>query len=125
MKKFMATISLLIMVGCVPHRPIVDLKTGMHNHDQYKFDLYECQQLAKQGINTAQGATTGALLGSLFGLGLGAALGGVLGDTKTGMAAGAIGGGATGLLKGAGEGAQQQKTIVNNCLRGRGYNPLY
>jgi len=102
----------IIMPGCAS-KPIVDT----YNVDmvQYKKDLAECEEIARQveaGTITAKSAA--------FGAGVGAAYGVIGGGVGTGAAAGAVSGGAGGLLKSDDEKAQ----VAKNCLRYRGYAVL-
>lgn len=105
------------LAGCA-WRPVVDPKTSAHP-ENYDTDLAECRQLAQQGAHPGGSAAGGALVGA----GVGAALAVATGNK--GLAGQAAGGGAVlGGAKGAGAGANEQRTIVRNCMKGRGYAVL-
>jgi len=93
---------------------MVDTKNqDMSNYGQ---DLYECQEYAKN-INPAQSAAGGAAVGAV----LSAVIAGILGGDKSRAAAvGAV----TGALSGGAAGGNNQKTVISNCLLGRGYKVL-
>ncbi|HET7361944.1 MAG TPA: hypothetical protein VFJ70_00090 [Burkholderiales bacterium] len=87
----------LSLAGCA-YRPVVDPKTSRHP-ENYETDLAECRQLAEQGAHPGGSAAGGALVGA----GGGAVLGGA---------------------KGAGSGENEQRAMVRNCMKGRGYAVL-
>lgn len=97
------------------YQPVIDMK-GV-DKKQYAVDLFECQEYANQA-SLAEDAAAGALMGAA----LGAALASTLDDSHAlqGAGAGAVAGGATGL----GNAAKTQNTIVDNCMKGRGYKVL-
>ena len=119
-----ALIGLLSLSACATpqtYTPIVDLK-GVDTY-RYQQDLAECRQYGEQ-VNPAGDAAGSALIGGGVGAALGAATGAVFGSPGAGAAAGAaIGGIGSGAGSGLG-GIEKQKQIINNCLRGRGYNIL-
>lgn len=98
----------------VPYRPVIDTGAPLGNYDA---DLAACTQLAEQrpvGSSAAGGAVAGALFGALLGAAFGLH-GSNLGQVA---ASGAVSGGA----QGTGAAMAQQRGIVANCMRGRGYN---
>jgi hypothetical protein len=108
--------------GCsqTSYVPVVDLKQSKNGGANYEQDLNECQALAGQrdpASQTVQGAGVGALVGA----GLGAALGALSGRPGGGAATGAVLGGAGGGLSQGAGGFDNQRAIIVNCLRGRGY----
>jgi hypothetical protein len=119
---FMWAALLLLVAGCATtYTPVVDTK-GL---DQQKFqqDMAECRMLADQ-VNVTEDGVTDGLIGAGFGAAAGAALGALSGNAgmgaATGSVVGAFGAGGTGAVSAA----QRQKTIMNNCLTGRGYKIL-
>jgi hypothetical protein len=105
------------LAGCA-YRPVVDPKTSLHP-EHYETDLAECRQLAEQGAHPGGSAAGGAAIGA----GVGAALAVATGrNDRIGQAAG--GGAVIGGAKGAGAGAHEQRAIVRNCMKGRGYAVL-
>lgn len=89
----------------------------------YQQDLAECQAYANQ-VSPVQDAAVGALGGAAVGAGLGALTGAAFKGVSVGKGAaiGAIGGGVIGLAGGAYTGHQNQREVLNNCMRGRGYS---
>jgi hypothetical protein len=130
MKRFglvlMANLSLgaLALTGCAQsYQPVVDTK-GVDSA-RYQQDLYDCRQYAEQ-VSPAGNAAIGGLGGAAGGAALGAITGAILPGVSAGNGAalGAATGGAVGVAGGAYKGVNDQKTIINNCLRGRGYSVL-
>ena len=118
MNKVMLTLTLMALVmimGCGHrHKGIVD--TQGVDMQQYRRDLFECQQYAEQvDPKAAKGAVAGAVIGG--------AIGGVL-DGKKGAQKGAGVGAITGLAKGGAKTRREKSQVVKNCMRGRGYNVL-
>ena len=108
----------LFLAGCASYRPLVDLRPGQ-SQPQYEAALIECQRIAEQVSPASH-----ALVGAVAGAGLSALLATVGGrgyDRGASARMGAVLGGAGG----AGEGANAQRQIIINCLRGRGFNALY
>lgn len=92
----------------------------------YNQDLAECQSYANQ-VSPAQDAAVGALGGAATGAALGAISGALFKGFSAGegAAVGAAAGGVLGLAGGAYTGTQNQKQVLNNCMRGRGYSTYY
>ncbi len=110
------TFACALSSGCapVPYRPVIDQGAPLGNYDA---DMSACTQLAQQrpaGNATAGGAAVGAIFGALLGAAVGLR-GANLGQVA---AAGAVSGGA----QGAGVSMAQQRSIIANCMSGRGYN---
>lgn len=108
-----------LLVSCAGsnYRPIVDTK-GV-NLEKYETDLAQCQEYAKQSLGTGESAAIGAVGGAAVGALLGAITGNKINARTTGevgAVAGAIGAGA--------KGEQNQRSIINKCLIGRGYKVL-
>jgi len=122
MKKLMVAAAAISIFGCAAYRPIVDMRNV--NKYQYEYDLKECQAYAKQ-ISPSTNAVVGLGVGGVIGGGLGAIVGAFFGCAGDGAALGAALGGAQGAAGGAAGGVVAQKTIINNCMMGRGYNVLY
>ena len=96
--------------------PIVDMK-GV-DPTQYGVDLRECQEYANQ-VAVGQRAVGGAATGAVVGAAVGAAAGNS--DTaKRSAGVGAVLGGA----RGTGGAVREQRMVVRNCLRNRGYSVL-
>jgi hypothetical protein len=93
---------------------MVDLKDqDMSNYEQ---DLSECQEYAKQ-INPAVNAAAGVALGVVVSVLVAVVLDV---DALISVVLGVIGGAASGGVAGG----QNQRTIISNCLLGRGYKVL-
>lgn len=125
MKKLLTlAVAMTTLAGCAQtYQPVVDTKG--HDSARYQQDLFECRQYAEQvspagkaAVSGVGGAAAGAALGAITG----ALVGGV--SAGTGAAVGAATGGAVGLGSGAYSGVEEQERIINNCMRGRGYNVL-
>ena len=108
------------MSGCVGtgsnYRPIVDNKRVDLNI--YEADLQECQVYARQTANAGKSGVVGAIAGAALGLGLAVIGGGY--DQAAAAGVGAVVGG----VAGGSEGETNQRNIIRNCLRGRGYSVL-
>lgn len=107
------------LCGCAgAGKPIVDMK-GVNSY-QYEQDLEECSTYADEvalGQKTAEGAVAGAVVGAA----VGAIWDGHRGNSvERSAATGAVLGGAGG----AGSGVSERRSVVKNCLRGRGYRVL-
>jgi len=117
-----AILSGFLLSGCASsYQPVVDLK-GVDSN-RYQQDLAECRKYAEK-VDVAEDAATDTLIGAGVGAALGAAVGAIAGDPGTGAAIGATAGGIGGGAGGVGSSAQRQKSIINNCLSGRGYRVL-
>jgi outer membrane lipoprotein SlyB len=111
-----------LLSGCAAttganYRPIVDTKGVDFN--RYEADLRECQAYATQTASAAESAAAGAVAGALLGAVLAAAAGNRYSRSSTarvGAVSGAVGAGV--------EGERNQRTIINRCLSGRGYQVL-
>jgi uncharacterized protein YcfJ len=105
-----------LLAGCANYRPIVD-SLSIPDVARYERDLSDCQRYAEE-INPGVSAAVGAVLGGL----LGAALGAVADDPYWGITAagGAIGGLAGSTASAVGD----QKEVVRECMRQRGYAVL-
>jgi len=105
----------LALAACAS-APIIDPQGT--NPARYQEDLAECQAIADQ-VKVGRQATGRAAAGALIGAAVGAAVGNS-DSAKRGAGAGAV----VGAAKGTGSGLSEQKTVVRNCLRGRGYRVL-
>ena len=123
MKQTIIAISIILLAGCAPYRPIVDTQT-ITDQSKYETDLAECQAYAEQ-VDTAMSAGTGMAAGACIGAGLGAIVGAFFGTAGDGAAFGAAMGGASGLGSGAGHGMAAKRDIVIRCMQGRGYRVLH
>jgi outer membrane lipoprotein SlyB len=125
MKKFLAlAVAMATLAGCAQsYQPVVD--TRGHDSARYQQDLFECRQYAEQ-VSPAGKAAVSGLGGAAAGAALGAITGALVGGVGAGEAAavGAATGGAVGVGAGAYSGVNDQQQIIDNCLRGRGYNVL-
>jgi outer membrane lipoprotein SlyB len=114
--------AVLLVAACAStYQPVVDMK-GVDYYG-YQRDLSECRGYAEQ-VNPIEDAGVGTLLGAAGGAALGAATGAALGSPASGAALGAAAGGIGGGSYGGITGADRQKTIINNCLKERGYKVL-
>lgn len=113
---------ILLVAACAStYQPVVDMK-GV-DYYKYQQDLSECRGYAEK-VNPLEDAGIGTLLGAAGGAALGAATGAAVGSPATGAAFGAAAGGLGGAGYGGLTGADRQKTIINNCLKERGYKVL-
>ena len=113
---------LVVLAGCAQsYQPVVDTK-GVDTA-KYQQDLFECRQYAER-VSPVGEAATGGLMGAAGGAALGAIIGAFTGSAGTGAAVGAATGGAVGAGAGGVTGVSEQQRIIDNCLRGRGYNVL-
>jgi hypothetical protein len=126
MKQIFIILICLLLAGCAGHRPLVDFKGSAPSKsaETYEEDLKDCQQYAESisvGGSTVAAATIGAGVGAFFG----AVIYSIAGlDPSDGVAFGATLGGLEGAGAGLAGAAQNQITIINNCMRGRGYSVL-
>ena len=111
----------LSLSGCATsganYRPLIDAKSVDMN--RFETDLGECRQYALQVAGAGEKAAGGAIAGALFGALLAAAAGGGYdrgASARVGLLTGAVSGGASG--------EQDQRTVIKNCLGGRGYRVL-
>jgi outer membrane lipoprotein SlyB len=125
MKRFVTlAVALATLAGCAQtYQPVVDTKG--HDSARYQQDLFECRQYAEQ-VSPAGQAAVGGLGGAAGGAALGAITGALVGGVSAGEGAalGAATGGAVGVGAGAYRGIDEQQRVIDNCLRGRGYNVL-
>ena len=85
---------------------------------QYHEDLTDCRAYADQvavGERTVKSGVGGAVIGG--------AIGAIVGNSNTAQKGAGVGA-VTGVVKGAKSGHREKRTIVRNCLRGRGYRVL-
>ena len=117
-------LAMATLAGCAQtYQPVVDTKG--QDSARYQQDLYECRQYAEQ-VSPAGQAAVGGLGGAAGGAALGAITGALVGGVSAGEGAalGAATGGAVGVGAGAYRGIDEQQRVIDNCLRGRGYNVL-
>jgi outer membrane lipoprotein SlyB len=117
-------VAMATLAGCAQtYQPVVDTKG--QDSARYQQDLYECRQYAEQ-VSPAGQAAVGGLGGAAGGAALGAITGALVGGVSAGEGAafGAATGGAVGVGAGAYRGIDEQQRVIDNCLRGRGYNVL-
>lgn len=103
------------------YTPVVDLQGK--DTDRYQSVLLGCRAKAAE-VDVIGDSLTGVATGGIGGAMLGAALGSISGQAGAGASAGAA-------IGGAGYGGtiyqnaqQRQITIMNNCLKARGFNVL-
>ncbi len=95
---------------------IVDTNgVDMSHYDTDLSDCVDYSQQVNKGAQTAEGAAGGAVVGGV----IGAVFNGSRG-AELGAASGAVAGGARGLSKAS----EEEKRVVKNCMRGRGYRVL-
>ena len=126
-KKATTAICAALSVGCATqpqgHRTLVDTYAPGFSHEQYRVDMDQCNGFAAQrpvGESAANGAMGGLVVGALFG----AIVGSAYDDTGYGAAYGAALGTTSGAVQGAASGVEAQRSIVRECMRGRGYRVL-
>ena len=121
MRARIAIAATLFLGACGTYDPIVDL--GGVDLAAYDRDLAVCRNFALQVDPVRTTAVDG-----MFGAGTGGILGAIVGafDDNIGEAAGlgASLGAAKGSIDGARRGMRERQTVVNNCLRHRGYAVL-
>ena len=120
----MVLVAAFCLAGCAQsYQPVVDTK-GVDSA-RYQQDLYECRQYAEQ-VSPAGDAAIGGLGAAAGGAALGAITGAIVPGVSagTGAAVGAATGGVVGVAGGTAKGISDQRSIINNCLRGRGYSVL-
>ncbi|GAB5471000.1 MAG: hypothetical protein Kilf2KO_40300 [Rhodospirillales bacterium] len=117
-----ATLSLMLAACASSYEPVVDYKASTNTSQAYEQNLRECRALAEQGGSPVEDAAIGGVGGAAVGAAIGAISGAILGGgAGTGAAAGAAIGGTAGGAGGAVKGVSDQRSIVRECLRGRGY----
>jgi outer membrane lipoprotein SlyB len=108
----------LLIAGCAATPPRSDVIIDPDGVDmaEYERDLAECRQIARQVPRRGgRGAVAGAVVGGALG-----GIGGREGGTERGAKAGAVLGG----LKGAKLTRLEQRKVLKNCIRNRGYTVL-
>ena len=119
---FVIALAAASLAACAQsYQPVIDTKNV--DNAKYQQDLRECRQYAEQ-VNPYERAAIGTLIGAAGGAALGAVTGAVVGAPGAGAAIGAGVGGLGGAAVGGGTGIEQQKTIIDNCLKNRGYAVL-
>ena len=116
----------LLLSACAgSYEPVVDFQASRNTAEAYDQNLRECRALAKQGGSPVEDAAIAGAGTAAVGAALGAITGAILGGgAGTGAAAGAALGGTAGAAGGAVSGVSDEKSIVRECLRGRGYSVL-
>lgn len=106
------------------YTPVIDVY-GSPGKDPttYSNDLAQCQQLAQQRNQVAEGAM-GAGVGAVLGAGAGAIGGAIAGRPGLGAGLGAAGGALAGGAGSAYQSNVNRQDIVMNCMRGRGWSVL-
>ena len=121
-RTIVAVVTVALVAGCATvdqtYRPVID--TAGVNQAQLERDLVECRQFAKERLDAANGAMAGAVAGAVLGVAFGAILGASGRDLTRVAGATALGGG----IGGATAADRDQRSIVANCLAGRGYRVL-
>lgn len=107
--------------GLMMYEPVVDLDKV--SGSKYQSDLAKCYAYADQ-VDPIKDALLGTVGGGLLGGALGSALGAMGAGAGRGAAIGATVGGMGLGAKQYGSAYQRQITIIDNCLRGRGYKVL-
>ena len=121
-RPIIASSMLLALAGCAQsYEPIIDTK-GV-DQAQYQQDLAECRTYAEQ-VSSGQEAAASGLGGALLGGALGAVAGAFGGNAGTGAALGGGVGSVAGAASGGGHAAEDQRQVIANCLRHRGYSVL-
>ncbi len=115
-----------MIAGCTSsYTPTVDFAASTNTPENYNQNLEECRNLAQQGGSAVEDAAVAGVGGAALGAATGAIAGAILGGgAGTGAAAGAAIGGTVGTVGGGAQGISDEKQMVRNCLRGRGYSVL-
>ncbi len=111
----------LALAACASYEPIIDID-GV-DMSIYRSDLGACQQYADR-ISPAGGALAGGAIGAGVGAVFGGIVGAFLGDASEGIAFGAAIGGAQGVVEGGAGALERQISVIDNCMRQRGYKVL-
>lgn len=115
------SLAVAALAGCATsgadYQPIIDTK-GV-NQAQYQTDLSECQAISQQ----TQPASSAAGKDAAFGAAVGAVIGAIGGNSRDAAQSAGLGAVAGG-LSGGGTAVAERKTVLRNCLRGRGYRLL-
>lgn len=110
-----------IQAGCAHgganYRPLIDTQGA--DLSRLERDLSECQAYARQVAGAADQAAAGALIGAALGAVLAAAAG-----SRYDRGASARVGAVSGIVGGAAQGETDQRSVVRNCMSGRGYRVL-
>ena len=110
-------IALPVFAGCSTlNRPLVDTKGVDQN--KLAVDMRECQEYAKQVPGTGTGAAAGAGVGYALGYIIGR-VAGVRDPSRIARSTAVMG-----TASGAAGGAVSERSVVQRCLAGRGYNVL-
>ncbi|MEO1190215.1 MAG: hypothetical protein AAFY02_00530 [Pseudomonadota bacterium] len=122
-KALLPVAAVMVLAACASsYEPVVDFRASTASAEAYDQNLRECRALAEQGGSPAEDAAVAGVGGAALGAALGAISGAILGGgAGTGAAAGAAIGGTAGAAGGAVSGVSDQKSIIRNCLSGRGY----
>jgi len=107
---------LALLCGCAARGPIID-RQGV-DMAQYQRDLADCEAYATE-VDTGRKVGGGALAGAV----VGGAVGAILGDRHTAARIAGVGA-VTGSARGAGTAATEKRSVVRQCLNGRGYRVL-
>ncbi len=121
-----ALLASAVIAGCADsYSPVVDFQASTNSAENYDTNLQACRNLAKQGSSPVEDAAVAGVGGAALGAATGAIAGAILGGgAGTGAAAGAAIGGTVGTAGGAVSGISDEKAMIRNCLRGRGYSVL-
>lgn len=115
-----ALVTALLLAGCSTYggssAPIVDRK-GV-DPVQYQRDYNECQAYAAE-VDARRNIGSSALSGAV----IGGAMGAIVGNHETAERMAGIGA-VTGTARGTGQTMQEKRTVLRNCLIGRGYRVL-
>ncbi|MEO1107665.1 MAG: glycine zipper family protein [Pseudomonadota bacterium] len=88
-----------------------------HRNPNFQSDLAACEQVSLQKEKSNDSAIAGAIVGGLVG-----AAEADSGDALAGLGVGAAVGGLLGTAEDSSELDEARKSIVFNCMRGRGHN---
>jgi len=115
---------LATLAGCALPVPVID-PASIHNDHAYKSELFDCQTIAYENIpDPIAQALVGAVISGLAGAAGGAAGGAVWGNAGRGAAIGGAIGAPIGAVMSGADAETNRKTIVANCMAGRGYSVL-
>ncbi len=121
-----ALLATALIAGCASsYTPVVDFQASTNTPENFDQNLEACRNLAQQGSGAVEDAAVAGVGGAALGAATGAIAGAILGGgAGTGAAAGAAIGGTAGTVGGAAQGVSDEKQMVRNCLRGRGYSVI-
>ena len=126
MKNYTALLLALILVGCqsTQYAPVIDPNSGKPQ-EVVDNDILECTEIART-VDLSDAAVKSGMMGAAVGAGVAAGVSVAVAGAVTTIAApyvvaATLLGGGIGTGLGEGEELEARKTVLNNCLKDRGY----